>query len=312
MLRVRWAALLTGLMTSLLCRAAAAECQPPEGCVDPEPLWLTPSSGHFQAISSPEALAASRLQLGASLGFRLQPAVLTVPSPNRDGRDVNVVSHATDLSLAARLGVGHGLELTLIAPAGLYQRGAGIKGVTSQDGGTIPAQALHDFRLGFGFALPQGPRWLTTKLRFEAKLPVGAVSATEAGPVASPSVALQAERGGFFGGGELGLRLRQPSELFGLRVGSQAAVALGVGYQLDAPRLSFTLEAYALPSLITHGSTSAEWLAAVAFSPRRLRGFSLGVAGGSGLPLSEDAAGTHLAYGVPTLRSLIFAHLTPP
>jgi hypothetical protein len=308
---VRRAALFSALALGALSRTAAAECQPPDACVDTEPAWLTPSAERFHTLSDTGALERGQLGVAATFAFRLRPAVLTVPAPNRDGRDVNVVRHTTDVSLGARLGIGHRLELTLVAPAGLYQRGAGIKGVTSQSADPIPAQGLHDPRLGFGFALPTAQSWLSAKLRFEAKLPFGSATSTstEPGVVGSPSLALEAEHRGWFVAAELGARLRRPSELYGLRVGTQAACALGLGYELSEIGLGFALEAYALPSLLASRGTPhlpGEWLLGAWLGPRPSLPLSFGLAGGGGLPLSSEVAGTRLAYGVPTLRALAF------
>jgi hypothetical protein len=310
---VRGAALWCFVAASLLSRAAAADCSAPSGCVDAEPLWLSPSAARFAAISDVAVPAACQLLGSATLGFRLRPAVLTVPSPSRDGRDVNLLRHTTDLSLGARWGLGNRLELTALLPAGLYQRGAGIKGITDQSAPAIPIAGLHDPRLGLGFQLIEHGGF-GAKLRFEAKLPLGArdTLAGEAAPVASPALALAARHANWFGGAELGLRLRKPAELFGTRVGSQALLAVGVGYQVPGPRLSLSVEAYALPSLIDPGERAylpAEWLASLSWAPRFLGAWSLGAAGGSGLPLSGEAAGAHFAFGVPAFRALLFARL---
>ena len=219
-----------------------------------------------------ERCAAGTLALGTSFTYRLRPAVLNVPAPNQDGRDVNLIKDALSWSLTARLGIGNRLELTALA-AGLSQRGAGIKGVTSQAAPAIDSPALQDPRVGFGYSLNTSGRHLGVKLRFEAKLPLGNAEAFagERSFVASPSIALSTKLGGRFGGVELGARLRRPSNLFGLRVGSQALLAAGGGYQLARPRLSFALELYVLPSLIDSGSYGylpAEWLLTTRFAPR--------------------------------------------
>lgn len=297
------------VLSSALTKAAAADCAAPTGCVDAEPLWLSPSSVRFATIASTDVPALRELAGGATVGFRLRPAVLNVPAPSREGREVNLLRHATDLSLGARFGLGNGLELTALVPAGLYQRGAGIKGITDQSAPAIPVASLHDPRVGFAFALGQSA-WLRAKLRFEAKLPLGHRGALggEDSVVASPSVALSAGRGGFFAGAELGLRLRTPAELFGTRVGSQASVAVGAGYELPGPRLSVALEMYLLPSLVPDGGRRylpAEWLATTRWAPGASV-WSIGLAGGSALPVSGDAAGSSVAFGVPALRALVF------
>lgn len=310
---MRGAALWCFVAVSLLTRAAAADCSAPSGCIDAEPLWLSPSAVRFATISDTAVPAALGLHGAATLGFRLRPAVLTVPSPSRDGRDVNLLRHATDLSLGLRLGLGNRLEVTALVPAGLYQRGAGIKGITDQAAPAIAVAGLHDPRLGFGFQLVDHPSF-GAKLRFEAKLPLGDREALtgESTPVASPALALAGRRGNWFGGAELGLRLRKPSELFGLRVGSQALLALGVGYELPGPGLRFSAEAYALPSLVDAGERRylpAEWLASVGWAPHFLESWAFGAAGGGGLPLSSDPAGASFAFGVPAFRALLYARV---
>jgi hypothetical protein len=103
-------------------------------------------------------------------------------------------------------------------------------------------------------------------------------------------------------------------ELFGARVGTQAIVALGAGYELSKPRLGFAVEAYALPSLVrasTSRQVPAEWLATARFAPQFAPQLSLGLGGGTGLPLSSDSAGSFSGFGVPLFRLLGFARWTP-
>jgi hypothetical protein len=306
---VRRAGLISFVLISALARGAVADCAPPTGCVDAEPLWASPSASRFVALADTETPAAGKLAAGVIAGFRYRPAVLTVPAPNRDGREINLLQKSADASLAARLGLGYRMELTLLLPAGLYQRGSGIKGITDQSAEGLPVASLRDPRLGFGFELGRTPA-LGAKLRFEAKLPLGARDALggEQSVVAGPSLALSARRGGFFAGAELGLRLRRPAELFGTRVGSQASLSAGLGYELQGPRLALALEAYLLPSLIDAGARSylpGEWLASTRWAPRAFA-WSFGLGGGGALPVSGDAAGSHVAFGVPAFRCLAF------
>jgi hypothetical protein len=279
-------------------------------------MWLSPSAGRLSLSSDTAATPAGKLGLGLSLLLRLQPAVLTVPAPNQYGRDVNVVRYANDAALGGRVGIGNRLELTLLLPAGLYQRGAGIKGVTDQSAPGIAKSTLHDPRVGFGYALASRTPVFGIKLRFEAKLPLGNREALSGEPsaVASPSVALSSRLGGFFAGAELGARLRRPSSVFGVRVGSQAAVSLGAGYELPRLRLALAGELYFLPSLIDSGRARylpAEWLATLRWAPRRLGRFAFGIGGGGGLPLSSEQGGSSLAFGVPSFRGLAFVRVAP-
>lgn len=307
---MRAALLVVFLFSSALARPAAASCAA-LACVDAEPFWLSPAATRFAAVSDVTVPGRAKLGLSLTGDFRLRPAVVTVPAPNRDGRDVNLLRHASDATFGARLGLGNRLELTLLLPAGLYQRGAGIKGVTDQSAPAIATTTLHDPRLGFGFAI-FGAETLGAKLRFETKLPLGNAETLsgEQSVVASPSLSLAASWGGFFVGAELGARLRRPVELFGVRVGSQALLAGGLGYELRGPRLSLALEAYLLPSLVASGQPPqlpAEWLGTLRFAPRGLPRLAFGLGAGTGVPLSSEGSS---AVGVPAFRGLAFARLS--
>jgi hypothetical protein len=316
--RLRRAALKSLIVVSALLasRRSSAACTDAAPCVDAEPLWLTPAARRFAVVSDTGRAPFAGLSGSASFGFRWQPALVSVPAPSREGRDVNVLRHATDATLGLCAGTGRGVELTLVLPAGLYQRGSGIKGVTHQSAPPIAQQSLHDPRIGFGFALPALAGVVASKLRFELKLPLGDSDALtgEAGLVASPSIALSARKHGLFAGVELGARLRKPALLYGSRIGSQALLALGIGYELPAPRLSLAVETYALPSLVRAASTRylpAEWLASLSFSPRTWPRWAFGLAGGTGLAFSSNAGGSSFGFGVPAFRSLLFARFTP-
>jgi hypothetical protein len=309
--------LLGSVSAAVLPRPVTATCRPPTSpCVDAEPLWLSPSAGRFSAVSDTSATPAGAAGLALSALFRLRPAVLTVPAPSQFGRDVNVLRYANDAALGGRLGIGNRLELTLLLNAGLYQRGAGIKGVTDQSASGVTPTTRHDPRLGFGYALGSRTPRLGAKLRFEAKLPLGDAEALSGEPsfVASPSLALSSELGGFFAGAELGARLRRPTSVFGVRIGSQASIAVGAGYELRPIGLALAVELYALPSLIDSGTARylpSEWLATLSFAPRSLARVSFGLGGGGGLPSSSDSSGSSLAFGVPSFRGLAFVRVAP-
>ncbi|HVY27660.1 MAG TPA: hypothetical protein VHB79_13995 [Polyangiaceae bacterium] len=294
--------------------AAYATCsQPP--CVDAEPMWLPPASRQFSLVSDTSALPAAQLAASLSLLLRWRPAALNVPAPSQNGRDVNLLAYAMDAALGLRLGLGQRLELTMVTPVGLYQRGSGIKGVTDQSAEEVPAQSVHDPRLGFGYAFDTHSASFGAKLRFEAKLPLGNGGALsgETSAVGSPSLALSARHGGFRAGLELGARLRRPVDFYGARVGSQGTLALGLGYELPHPRLGLTLEGYLAPSLVA-GSfryLPAEWLATARWTPAAWKSFFVGLAGGGGLPLSDSPSGAVSGIGVPAFRTLLFAGYAP-
>ncbi len=298
---------------------------------DAEPLWLPPDAGPFTLLPSTDATPPRRLGFEVALTLRLRPALLQAPAPNREGRTVNALRLATDGAMAWSLGLGYGLEVQGATSLGLSQRGAGIKGVTSQDAPPLPSTATHDPRLGLAYAFGAPVSSFGAKLRLELKLPLGDADALngEAGLVASPSLAVgwrpsHVDRPasgqalappGPMATLEVGARLRSQKDFFGARIGNQAFVAFGLGYALLRPRLTFTLEAYALPGL-GGGATAAylpsEWLSSVAFSPTTEPELSFGLAGGAGIPLSSDSSGeSYAAFGVPALRAHVFARFAP-
>jgi hypothetical protein len=204
-----------------------------------------------------------------------------------------------------------------VLPAGLYQRGAGIKSVTHQSAPPISEQSLHDPRLGFGYAVPFCPAGITSKLRLELKLPLGDQEALmgERSFVMSPTLAVWTRHRGWFVGGELGARLRRPSEFFGRRVGTQAVASGGLGYELPRPLLSFMVELYVARSLAAHTASeddaASEWLASAHFRPKSWQQLALGVAGGMGIPTPSREGDWRAGVGAPLFRSMVFARWLP-
>ena len=296
----------------------AAECTSSLApCVDAEPLWLPAGGGPFQTLPNTQATPAGEMAVELGVMLRLRPALLLAPAPNREGREVKAVGFAADGSLGWSLGLGGRWELSGAMPLGLYQSGAGIKGVTYQQAPPVARAAVRDPRFGLGYALLNGAGELGAKARLELKVPLGDPDAlaSEATPVLCPTVALALRRTGWLLGAELGARLRGSSTVFGSRIGSQGFIALGIGYELAPPRVSFALEAYALPSLVAPGDTlylPAEWLGSVSYSPASEPELSFGIGAGTGLPISRNDAGeSFAAFGVPALRGFAFAQFAP-
>ncbi len=304
-------------LSSLWPLSAAADCDGGTPCVDAEPLWLTPSARHFTFISDTSAPGFGQLGGAATIGFRYEPVVLEAPAPNAEGREINLIRHTTDLTAGLRVGIGSRMELTLALPAGLYQRGAGIKGVTHQSAPPISEQSLHDPRVGFGYALPFCPFGITSKLRLDLKLPLGDQAALmgEQSFVMSPTVAIWTRHRRWFSGAELGARLRRPSEFFGRRVGTQGLAVVGLGYELPRPQLAFMLEVYALDSFAARTAdehdVAAEWLASARFRPKSMPRLALGLAGGTNIPARNSADEWRVGVGAPLFRALVFARWLP-
>jgi hypothetical protein len=315
---VRFPALLSALAAvALWSGSGRAECTGGAPCLDAEPLWLTPSARHFTFASDTAAPPLGKLAGSATIGFRYEPVVLEAPAPSAAGREINLIRHTTDLTAGLLVGIGSRMELTLALPAGLYQRGAGIKGVTHQFAPPISEQSLHDPRLGFGYALPFSPAGITGKLRLELKLPLGDQEALmgEQSFVMSPTLAIFTRSRGWFSGLESGVRLRRPSEFFGRRVGTQFLLAGGVGYELSRPELAFMAEVYALQSLAARTAaeqdTAAEWLASVRFRPKSWPQLAFGLGGGTGIPARSSDGEWRAGVGAPLFRALVFARWLP-
>jgi hypothetical protein len=315
---VRFPALLSVLAAvALWSGGASADCEGGAPCVDAEPLWLTPSARHFTLVSDTTTPAFGKLGGAATIGFRYKPVVLDAPAPNAAGREINLIRHTTDLTAGLRVGIGSRMELTLALPAGLYQRGAGIKGVTHQSAPPISEQSLHDPRLGFGYALPYRPAGISSKLRLELKLPLGDEDALmgDQSFVVSPTLPLSYRflKRWFFGG-EIGARMRRPVDFFGRRVGTQLFASLGVGYELPRPQLSFAAEVYSLRTLVApveRQDVAAEWQASVNYSHTPRGALSVGLSGGTGIPALRSDGEWQSGIGTPLFRALVFARWVP-
>nr|MDQ2646548.1 hypothetical protein [Myxococcota bacterium] len=125
-------------------------------------------------------------------------------------------------------------------------------------------------------------------------------------------------------GAELAARLRSAQSLGTLRSGSQLYAALAAALR-PSPSFVFSLEAFALPSLIDSESARArelglelrslpaEWLVSAAWLPEA--SLRLSAFGGSGLPLSRESAPgvTRSFYGPtsPELRCALELRYSP-
>jgi len=122
-----------------------------------------------------------------------------------------------------------------------------------------------------------------------------------------PSLAADYQRGRWFAGAELGLRVRPTTELLGTRIGSQVVTSMGIGANiLRHELLSATLEAWALPDLVgqdtlvlsngryTNQSNGqvlvpAEWMLSIRTAPVTGGDLSIQLGGGGALPLTDDS-----------------------
>lgn len=287
-------------------------------CFDADPVWLASGPSPFVTLPSPRALAPGAWSLLAGAGLAVRPVTLVAPSPHPEGRVVPVVDLTSTLTLAARFGLGRGIDVHAALPLVPYQSGTGAEGVTSQRGPRLGPVTLRDPRFGASAAILGGagsPFALGTHL--DVALPLGEARALAGapGPTIAPAFAGAFATGRLALGADLALRLRRAVTFGSVRPGSELVAGAGVAVTLlRAPELALALESFlraplTSPPVGSQGDRSlpAEWLASAHFRPARAR-WSLLAGGGSGLPLSRarPAGDSRPALGVtaPRLRAL--------
>jgi outer membrane protein OmpA-like peptidoglycan-associated protein len=298
--------------------ARADDCHPRSGlspCIDADNLWPHAGGGPFFAIGSTRTSPAGTLSFGLVGSFLSQPIGARVASPDPSGATIFLVDKAFDATLLFGLAMSDRLELTLAAPATLYQNGAGLAGVVA-GASPPPRSAVRDMRLGFALGILQRPRVGEDKgpalvLRAEFSAPTGSAGTFARAPsvVATPSLVFDYRVGRWDFAAEATARLRKESTFANAVVGPQVGGALGVSYEAIKDRwLEIGAEAFALAGTSKQTASPfdksgsapplvpAEWIAHV--STARLLGgdlvFVLG--GGSSIPFGSRSAITSPQY----------------
>jgi hypothetical protein len=323
----------------LATRASLADtCDPPTGispCIDAQALWMSAGRARFFSIPPARALDPRTHAAGLGVGYMLRPIVLNAPSPDPEGRNVDVVDHVIDAVLLYAQGLTDGIELTAALPFAAYQTGAGAAGATSQAAPPIRPTVLRDPRIGVGFGLfwqGSSDHGYGIKTRLELALPLGdeEVFAGSSSVTVAPSAVLEVREDRFWAGSELGLRLRSVVELADVRWGSQAVIALGAGFDiLEHDLLSVAAEAWIAPVVTSQEQNRgrfgrvddalvvpAEWLASVRSQLVADVPFTLQLGGGTGIPLSssrrttasgEEQSDNFASPTTPALRFVLVA-----
>lgn len=325
-------ALLLGLATANSAHAQGAECRPDNGttpCIDANSLWLATGAAHWFTLPEPVALARGKVGLSvvAQVLFRVLSAEL--PSPALEGREVRLVERVLEEDLLLAVGLGSDLELGLVLPVILHQRGTGSAGLTSQRADPLDPTATRDPRVSLAYAATL-TRSLGVKPRLELGLPLGDRSAyASAGSVTfAPGLPVEWRLGPFAAGAELALRLRRSVELGSVRWGSQASSTLALSLDL-LPNQGALLgvELFLLPSLVNASSARAralsvetrllpaEWLVSLRTRPSADEPWTAALAAGAGLALSSESspAGSQrfVAPTSPGLRLLAEVRYAP-
>ena len=250
-------------------------------------------------------MPARTYSLGLALVYLSQPVTLKAFAPDPDGRKVLVVDDVVGASVAAAYSPTRHLELGAVLPMNLYRTGAGLTGVTSQNGPTLSGATLRDIRIGAGHDLVLQPSSgdrvrVTAMARFELALPTGDEDAFAGNRtvVAAPSLSFGVEIGRVAVAIQKGARFRNGVEFGGARIATELLSSLGATVDL-VPQglLSLSAEAWFLPNLLSTERTTpngtatstvlvpAEWLAT---AWTRLSEVMLGLGGGTALPLSRE------------------------
>jgi hypothetical protein len=277
-------------------RAGATVCSGRASpCVNDDTLWPHAGPSRFQAVAGSETVGPSQLGFALSASYLSRPIVLVLTSPGGGARQYAIDDQANATFLWS-YGIGRRLELDWALPVTLGQSGRGLAPITG--GPALHDTAIRDMRFGFTYALVPpaiaAPHHWGLAAHFEVSAPTGDRDqfAGERSGVFVPSLASDVVFGPFYGGAELGARIRPVTELLGARVGSQLLGALGVGFNvLPDQRLSAGLEAWALPALVgqstslSAGTTlvPAEWQLSLRTSPLASHELSLQLGGGGAL-----------------------------
>jgi hypothetical protein len=248
-------------------RSLANSCTSPlvTTCINDDTFWPHPGPSQLLAVGGAETTAKGQVGFGLVTTYLSRPIVLHIPSPGPGGSDQYAINDQVNGNFLFSYGVTDRLELGVVLPVTFGQGGAGASPITG--GAGISDTASRDLRFGFAYAIvPRSPRvqpwdhptettdvwtaqtWALTG-RLEISTPTGDSDqfAGERTAVFAPSVAADLRRKRFFGGIELGARIRPSAEIVGARVGSQALGGIGGGLDI-LPRevLSVALEARAI------------------------------------------------------------------
>jgi len=281
-------------------------------------------------------IGPGQLGFGAAGELLHQPIVVRAPSPDRDGRDVQVLESAVDVSYFLALGVLRNLELSALASLRVHQSGAGSGGIDSQSSPALSHNAVRDPRLGVAYSLDEAIalRGFGLRLALDATMPLGDrdAFATERSFVVMPNVTLGLQRGRWKFSAELGARLRRTVDFAGVELGNQGFFALGFAGSVLPNWLTLSAEVFGLPPLSENPGSAAspritstrvfpaEWLLGAHSSFGSGGPWTVSVAAGSGIPLSsetrETSNGAETSYfaGVttPDFRSLLVVRFAPP
>jgi hypothetical protein len=299
-----------------------ADCTPSSvlsTCIDADTFWPHAGPQAFAFVGGSDVTARGQVGAGLVTTYLRRPIVLSVPSADPTGNEIDAVDHVLDSTFLWSYGIASHAEVFATLSATSYRTGTGVSSLTSQTPQRMPRTVLRDTRLGASYAIAprtSGPFGVAARLEFA--LPTGdeLSFAGDRSVVGVPSLAFDFRHDRWIAAAQLGARFRQTSNLLGARVGSQVFFGLGAGVHVLRPEvLSILVEAVALPTLTYQHRTSfdadlgtqverltgqplipAEWAVSIRSVPMPESDFSVGLSGGGRLPVTGDPGITSPEY----------------
>jgi hypothetical protein len=285
-------------------------------CIDSDNLWPHAGGGPYFAIGSTTTTAPGSISFGIVGSFFKQPIGVGVVSASTVRSSRFLVDDAFDATLLLGLGLTDRFELTLAAPATLYQDGQGLFGANSA-ATVLPRSAVRDVRFGLTVAMLSRPRTgeergpaLTGRLEFSAPTASDGALAGGATAVFLPSVAFSYRLGRVDIAAEAVARIRGEQTFANAVVGSQVGGALGASVDVLRDRwLSAGGEMFVLgttskqspdPSATSGASAPplvpAEWIAHVSSAHFFGGDVTVSLGGGSSIPFASSGGLTNPHY----------------
>jgi OOP family OmpA-OmpF porin len=297
--------------------APAADCAAVKGvspCIDADGLWPHAGGGAYFALGTTTTTPKGTLAFGIVGSFFTEPVGVRVASADPASSSVFLVDKALDATVLVALGLTDRLELTLAAPATLYQSGAGLTPV-SATAPPLVQSAVRDVRFGLTFAFltrsaaARGPA-LTGRLEFAAPTGTGDAFAGGSTMVAAPTLTFSYRIGRVDVSAEAVARLRGTATFANAVIGPQVGGILGSSVDILKDRwLSVGAEAFALYTTAKQlpdprdpaGATPpalvpAEWIAHVSTAHFLKGDVVLSFGGGSAVPFGSHGAVTAPQY----------------
>ncbi len=259
------------------------------------------SSTAYLSQQSTEVLPAWTLNMGVTLGMANNPLVLRDPDTGEQVMNGVVVSKRHGAYLAAGIGLFGRFELGVALPMVLSQEGQGELLASSPD---LNSASLGDLRITL-----KGRIWQASGFRLaaavDASLPAGNHNELygEEGVSTAPQLIAGWNRGRVSAALNVGLRLREVTQVAGLEINDELTTGAGLAVELASQRVWLLAEAYASRALQNNSAENSPAEALLGVRVAVWGPYQLQAAGGVGIGRG---------YGTPSSRALLGFFYRPP